>query len=72
MKKLEALREIIRQARAEKSSVAGYKRAQRVCKTLELTNEEARYLLSHLDYINYDSGEPYAWLAAALTKKGTT
>jgi hypothetical protein len=66
MNSIQALAAIISEARKEKGSVAGYKRAQRALRALGFNTEDALTVLVHLDYVNPDTREPYPWLAAKL------
>lgn len=62
----QAVLNIIRDARVERSSLSGYKRLQRSLTVLGFDYGEARTnVLRYLDYFDGD-GKPYKWLADAL------
>lgn len=63
----EAVIQLLRDGRAEKSSLTSYKRALRCAAALELSDDERKRLLGWLEYVDAN-GFPYAWLARALAK----
>jgi hypothetical protein len=71
MNKLQAVTEIIKEARKDKRSVTGYKRMQRALKALEFNGEDAATVMVHLEYhhYHYNTREPYEWVAKALAAK---
>ena len=66
MNKMQAVIEIIREAQKDKNALTGYKRALRALKVLEFNTEDATTILIHLDYVSFDTREPYPWLAKQL------
>lgn len=66
MNKLEALLELMREARRDRASPTSYRRMLRVCRALELNAEDQKVILGYLDYVDRVSGEPHPWLARLL------
>lgn len=66
MNEMQAVIEIIREARKERGTVIGYKRVVKALKALEFNSEDAGTILVHLDYHHPDTRAPYSWLAAKL------
>lgn len=60
MNKTEAILELMRDARSERSSRTSYKR---VCRALDVLdregNVEIKTILQWLEYVSYETGQPY-------------
>ncbi len=59
MTKIEALIELMSEARQERTTTTAAKRAVRSCKALGLSAEETRAVLSWLDYCDATTGKPH-------------
>lgn len=62
MTRLQAVLDIIRDARRERSSVTSFKRIQGALLALDLTPDERIAVMQDLDYFDSE-GQPYKWLA---------
>ena len=63
MSKIDAVREIIRQASSERLSYTKYKAARRALSVLLDTEGDVLCALAALAYLNDRTYEPYKWLA---------
>lgn len=69
MTKDDAIVAIIREGRKDVGTLASFNKMKRACLALELNAEETKHLLAYLDFIKYDTGEPYEWLAQQIEAK---
>ena len=68
MNKFEAVMALVKDAYAQKTTLAGYKRVLRAIERLELSAAEACAITYQLDYTD-ELGHPYRWLLDAMSKK---
>lgn len=69
MNEMQAIIELIREARKEKGTETGYRRAKRALRALLPNEEDQITILVHLDYYSPSTRTPYEWLAKRLATK---
>lgn len=67
--KTKAINELLWQATRQKTSFASYKAACRALKVLDVPEQARLHALSRLDYIKWDTWQPYEWLEKAIAAK---